>query len=316
MSETLEQKLDRLSGVGKYKPVEAQSDALLDALLNERPAIKTGFKRLDAMTGGLPNGVTVLGGMAGTGKTAFACQTAFQIAENNGFIIFGSLEMKSFHIYERLLSIGNRAEKYNIFNDKTALKALFLQESNKPHDGFHRIYLNDFSGRPKTADAVLKFIQECTTQIRQEQGEQAEIVAIIDHLQHIENKGFQGEQAQFLTIDDAFKGLETISDALKIKVLCLSQLNRQAYSTATDKGIQMNDFKGASRIEQGACTLLGMTKVENGYIRLNNPKCRFNKGFDGFINYRFNGVFFEECDQIAETTETKAQQGTQEERDD
>lgn len=307
--ETIDEKLDRLSGAGECKPIKAQLDALSDARLNKRPAVKTGFKRLDEMTGGLPRGVTVLGGMAGTGKTAFASQIAFQIAENSGFVIFCSLEMDSSDIFERLLSIANRAEKYNIFNDETAFKALFLQEKNKPHDAFNRIYLDDFSDSDKTANAVLRFIQKCTAQIRQKQGEQAEIVAIIDHLQHIENKGFQGEQAQFLTIDDAFKGLEIISKALKIKVLCLSQLNRQAYTTVTDKGIQMNDFKGASRIEQGAVTLLGMTKGD-GYIRLNNPKCRFNKGFNGFINYRFNGVYFEE-----ETTETKAQQGAQKKKD-
>lgn len=274
-----------------FLPCITQYERYYNEITNAPPPIKTGFTMFDTVSGGLYNGVSVIGGLAGTGKTALACQIADNVAENGVKVLFLSLEMKERYIFERLNAIHFRKE-YNIFNDIPFFQAKIYPRIGE-NKSLNNIFIYDLHFDDKTAINCVEIIKQFCNEMRNEHGEKQDLLVIIDHLQHIENVR-KSEQNDFLTINDAFRAFEKIADEKDIKMLVLSQLNRAAYNTAKDTGIQMQDFKGASRIEQGAVMLAGITNGENGEKRLNICKNRFNKSFDGFIHCDFNGVFFVE----------------------
>ena len=75
------------------------------SIANARDAIPTGWKSLDkALEGGLYEGLYVIPGATGTGKTAFALQMAYQIARQRKDVLYISLEMGEEEIYERHIS--------------------------------------------------------------------------------------------------------------------------------------------------------------------------------------------------------------------
>ena len=290
-----------------FLPCITQYERYYNEITNAPPPIKTGFAMFDTVSGGLYNGVSVIGGLSGTGKTALACQIADNVAENGVKVLFLSLEMKERYIFERLNAIHFRKE-YNIFNDIPFFQANIyprIGENKSLNNIFiYDLHFNDKTAIncvdktaincvDKTAINCVEIIKQFCNEMRNTHGEKQDLLVIIDHLQHIENVR-KSEQNDFLTINDAFRAFEKVADEKDIKMLVLSQLNRAAYNTAKDTGIQMQDFKGASRIEQGAVMLVGITNGENGEKRLNICKNRFNKSFDGFIHCDFNGVFFTE----------------------
>lgn len=261
-------------------------------LTHRKPPIKTGFKRFDSVSGGLYTGVSVLGGTSGTGKTAFACQIAYNVTQAGVFVLFLSLEMKDYDIFERIAAIHANPLRYNIFNDTDYLRDYIFPKyrDNKYAD---RISINDLQGE----NDIKNIIEQATffiDYIKQTHGEEQEILIIIDHLQMIENTKNRGDNAEFKTVNDGFKELEKIAKNARIKILCLSQLNRQSYGTVKDSGVLMQDFKGASRIEQGAVLLFGLTKGENSEIRLNICKNRYFNLYDKFIYLDFNGYRYTE----------------------
>ena len=59
-----------------------------------RPALKTGFSKLDeALDGGLYDGLYVIGAVSSLGKTAFCMQMADQLAMQGRDVLIFSLEM-------------------------------------------------------------------------------------------------------------------------------------------------------------------------------------------------------------------------------
>lgn len=75
------------------------------SIANAHDAIPTGWKSLDkVLDGGLYEGLYVIPGATGTGKTAFALQMAYQIAAQGKDVLYISLEMGEEEIYERHIS--------------------------------------------------------------------------------------------------------------------------------------------------------------------------------------------------------------------
>ncbi len=75
------------------------------SIANACDAIPTGWKSLDeVLEGGLYEGLYVILGATGTGKTAFALQMAYQIAAQEKDVLYISLEMGEEEIYERHIS--------------------------------------------------------------------------------------------------------------------------------------------------------------------------------------------------------------------
>ena len=104
------------------------------SIANAHDAIPTGWKSLDkVLDGGLYEGLYVIPGATGTGKTAFALQMAYQIAEQAKDVLYISLEMGEEEIYERHISrisyqlFGNTSQAKTVHSiiqeKKTVVKA-------------------------------------------------------------------------------------------------------------------------------------------------------------------------------------------------
>lgn len=104
------------------------------SIANAHDAIPTGWKSLDgALEGGLYEGLYVIPGATGTGKTAFVLQMAYQIATQEKDVLYISLEMGEKEIYERHISrisyqlYGNTAQAKSVHSiiqeKKTVLAA-------------------------------------------------------------------------------------------------------------------------------------------------------------------------------------------------
>ena len=280
--------------------------------INEPPPLETGFPVLDKITGGLYNGVSVIGGSSGTGKTTIATQIAYNVASKGVKVLFLSLEMKRRHITIRNHAI--HAKKYfDVFTDKE-----FYKKSVYPLQGSNISIKNQttisFTGKHKTVENVIKLINGFYSKVKNE-NENNEILVIIDHLQHIRNKSLYSENSEYITLSNACDELTEIADEKDIKILLLSQLNRGAYDTVKEKGVQMQDFKGTGKIDNNAVLLLGISKTgKYGELKINVVKNRYGKDFDGFIYGDFNGIWidnFTTSKEISDLTTNSGNKGGQ-----
>jgi replicative DNA helicase len=198
--------------------------------------IETGLAPLDNATLGL-DGVIVLGGIAGKGKTSLALQLAFDACEKGTPIIFYSLEMPKRAIYTRLLS---RLSKIK-FSDILLKGKLFLGETGQdtlagfaPTDKNKQDFSNAIAQLKKVSD---KFY------IRSREREEADIdfekveeeiniikgthnaekvLVVIDHLQVFSVEGSDQIDRENKLIN-GFKG---ISERTGATTLLISQKNK------------------------------------------------------------------------------------------
>lgn len=282
-------------GTNKQGFVSDNLEYYYNELTKGKSPIKTGFNKLDAELGGLYTGVSVLGGTSGTGKTAFSCQIAYNLVQAGAFVLFLSLEMESYEIFERIAAVHAKIKDYQIFNDtEKFINDIYPKLST--FKNMDKLSIYDFydNENPNDIETIISIMENFIKWVKANNGEKQEILIIIDHLQVIENKQYKGNEAPFLIVNDAFRKLEKVAHDYKIKILALSQLNRNSYNTVKENGVSMQDFKGASRIEHGAVALLGLTRANNGDIRLNIAKNRYYRLYDGFILFDFNGYLYEE----------------------
>jgi len=208
--------------------------------------IETGLTPLDNATLGL-DGVIVLGGVAGRGKTSLALQLAFDACEKGTPIIFYSLEMPKRAIYTKIL---NRLAKIK-FSDILLKGKLFLGETGQ----------DTLAGLPQTdkikedfknAIARLKKVSD-KFYIRSQERDEAEItfdkmkeeiniikgihnaekvLVVVDHLQ-VFNAGEYRDQ-----IDKEGKlitGFKEVSEKTGATTLLISQKNKSGFNS---KGMQ------------------------------------------------------------------------------
>lgn len=275
---------------------ERLADDFQDIMSDPKP-IKTGIEFLDNHCGGFYQGITVIGAVSKVGKTALACNLAYNIAGKGVKTLFISLENRRRHIMERLHALHAETyhKYYSVYNDKEfySNEVFPLQDTNF---AIKNSLVFDFKTKNGIIDKTVRNIEYLINNfcdfIRKRYGEEQEILIILDHLQHIENDNDRDDD--YKTVNKAFKTFEKITENKGVKMLCLSQLNRLAYKTVREQGILMENFKFASRIEQAAVMCLGLSNGDNGEKRLNICGNRFNKTFDGFIYLSYNGISFKQ----------------------
>ena len=99
-------KINELQQQARFKLTDfAKIDTWEKNIQTGRKAISTGWDSLDqSLDGGLYEGLYVIPGTPGTGKTALALQMAFQIAQQKQDVLYISMEMGEEEIYERHIS--------------------------------------------------------------------------------------------------------------------------------------------------------------------------------------------------------------------
>lgn len=235
---------------------EALDDTLtrIDARLSHGGipgCVETGFTELDSMTGGLNAGeLIIIAGRPGMGKTALAANIAEHVALNQQMTLFVSLEMSRHELSERMLCSYARINSHKLRNghlsraDQDRLPDVSSELSRAA------LYIDDSPSRTMA--------QIAATARRLKRRKNLSLV-IIDYLQLIEpdnNKDQRQEQVARIA-----RRLKTLARELKVPVLCLAQLNRQA-EASRDNIPRLNHLRESGAIEQDADVVLFVHREE------------------------------------------------------
>ena len=225
-----------------------------------RKAISTGWDSLDkVLDGGLYEGLYVIPGTPGAGKTAFALQMAFQIASKQQDILYISMEMGEEEIYQRHIS----RISYQLYGNTAQAKTVhsITQEGMtvpKARDIFRKVapYLRtECSVGNIDADDIRQIVETYKYELN------SLPVIFIDYLQIL--KAHDPRMTDKQAVDYNVLRLKQLSRDFKIPVVILSSMNRTSYSDI----ISMAALKESGAIEYTADVCLGMQLADMEQIK-------------------------------------------------
>lgn len=228
-----------------------------------RPALSTGFPRLDeALGGGLYDGLYVLGAVSSLGKTAFCMQTADQLAKQGRDVLVFSLEMMQYELMARSISRetflldDSRGKKYAKtvrgvldgrryagYSDRERTQLNLAEETYAGYAG-HLWF------REGSHETGLDYIIREVARHIEETG--AAPVVLIDYLQIIAPVDVHFTDKQ--NLDRVVCGLKKLSRAHSLTILAISSFNRENYNVEAT----MSAFKESGGIDYSADVLLGL----------------------------------------------------------
>ena len=225
------------------------------SIANACDAIPTGWKNLDeALEGGLYEGLYVIPGATGTGKTAFALQMAYQIAKQKKDVLYISLEMGEEEIYERHISrisyqlYGNTAQAktvHSIIQEKKTVSA-----AKEQFEEFG-LYLRTVCGVGSIdADNIRKIVENYEYEL------DTLPVVFVDYLQIL--KAHDPHMTDKQAVDYNVLKLKQLSRDYKIPVVALASMNRTSYSDV----ISMVSIKESGAIEYTSDVCIGLQMAE------------------------------------------------------
>ena len=246
-----------VKGIEKPKPAreflepyyKTLGDGTLDLL-----GIKTGIAELDKKTLGL-DGLIVLGGIAGQGKTSLALQLAFDACELGTPTIFYSLEMPKRAIFTKILNrlaqvkysdillkgrqyldetrqdknlLGEDIDFYKLLTKDQADK--LKQAKEKLTNTSDKFYLR--SRESKEADIDFASVEQEINLIKAEH-KADKVLVVIDHLQ-VFNAG-ENYKDQIDKEGKLITGFKGISERTGATIVLISQKNKAGF---TSRGLQ------------------------------------------------------------------------------
>jgi len=246
-----------VKGVEKPKParefLEPYYKTLGDGTL-ELLGIKTGIAELDKKTLGL-DGLIVLGGIAGQGKTSLALQLAFDACELGTPTIFYSLEMPKRAIFTKILNRlaqvkysdillkgrqyldETRQDKNLLGEDIDFYKLLTKEQADKLKEAKEKLtkasdkfYLR--SRESKEADIDFESVEREINLIKAEH-KADKVLVVIDHLQ-VFNAG-ENYKDQIDKEGKLITGFKGISERTGATIILISQKNKAGF---TSRGLQ------------------------------------------------------------------------------
>ena len=246
-----------VKGVEKPKParefLEPYYKTLGDGTL-ELLGIKTGIAELDKKTLGL-DGLIVLGGIAGQGKTSLALQLAFDACELGTPTIFYSLEMPKRAIFTKILNRlaqvkysdillkgrqyldETRQDRKPLGEDTDFYKLLTRDQADKLKEAKKKLtntsdkfYLR--SQESKEADIDFASVEQEINLIKTEH-KADKVLVVIDHLQ-VFNAG-DNYKDQIDKEGKLITGFKGISERTGATIILISQKNKAGF---TSRGLQ------------------------------------------------------------------------------
>lgn len=238
-----------VKGIEKPKParefLEPYYKTLGDGTL-ELLGIKTGIAELDKKTLGL-DGLIVLGGIAGQGKTSLALQLAFDACELGTPTIFYSLEMPKRAIFTKILNRLAQVKYSDILlkgrqyldetrQDKNLYKLLTKEQADKLKQAKEKLtntsdkfYLR--SRESKEADIDFASVEQEINLIKAEH-KADKVLVVIDHLQVFNAGDYKDQIDKEGRLITGFKG---ISERTGATIILISQKNKAGF---TSRGLQ------------------------------------------------------------------------------
>jgi replicative DNA helicase len=241
--------------------VHAMTDVLNDAMLRIDDRVKrgggiggipSGLTDLDRQTGGLHDGeLVILAARPSMGKTALATTIAENVAlKNNHTVFFASLEMSRLELAERMLCSYGKINGQNLRNGilSPSERSKLIEASSALSQA--PIFIDDTPSRTMTEIAAAARRLKRRSELR---------LIVIDYLQLIEpDNSKDPRQEQVAKIARRLKGM---ARELKVPVLCLSQLNRQA-EVSKDNRPKLSHLRESGAIEQDADVVMFVHREE------------------------------------------------------
>ncbi len=218
---------------------------------------KTGFRKLDAMTGGFrPGTLNILAARPGMGKTALVINIATNVASlyNRPVNVF-SLEMSKSEIGNRILAAqtdfsAKQLQRANIKPEDTKRLALALKNL------FHwPIYVDDTS-----AVNPVSMMSKCKELKRKGQLG----LVIVDYLQLMSMPDLGKNSSRQNEISAISRSLKILAKDLGVPVIALSQLSRDS-EKRDDHTPMLSDLRDSGAIEQDADSVLFINR--NSYYK-------------------------------------------------
>jgi replicative DNA helicase len=215
--------------------------------------VDTLFRDFDALTGGLHNSeLVILAARPSMGKTALAMNIAENVAlQSRVPVLFVSLEMSAIELADRMLCSLARVNGHRLRNgtisqeDKSRLVDKANEISSAP------FYVDDSPSR-----SVSEIAAAARRIKRRAEGLG---LIVIDYLQLIEpDNAKDPRQEQVAKIARRLKGL---AREMKVPVLCLAQLNRQA-EDSKDHRPRLSHLRESGAIEQDADVVMFVHREE------------------------------------------------------
>lgn len=216
--------------------------------------ISTGINTLDEKLGGLhPSDLLIVAGRPGMGKTAFALNLAFNVANEvlnkrgpeklQGPVLFFSLEMSADQLASRILSFSAEVDSNKIRNgtisENDFNKLIEHQRALKDMP----IFIDD------TPDITVPAIRTRARRLKRQYGGLSLIV--IDYVQLLNSPGGRKSENRVQEISEITRGLKILAKELDVPVIALSQLSRLV-EQREDKRPQLADLRESGSIEQDA----------------------------------------------------------------
>jgi len=240
--------------------------------------IETGLAKLDKATLGL-NGVIVLGGIAGKGKTSLALQIAINACTKTP-VLFYSLEMPKRAIYTKILNrlaevkysdillkgrpyLSEEATDKNLLGeDSSNTNALFskgeISRLNKAKEEISKIgqqlYVIDKTDGEITTDKLEQQIN-----LIMQEADSKQLLVVVDHLQIIPLTDYTDLKDKIDRLLAEFKG---INERTGVTILLISQKNRAGYYS---RGLEA--LMGSASIEYTADIVMFLDSKEEKEAR-------------------------------------------------
>jgi replicative DNA helicase len=249
--------LDKRGGgeVASIADILHESLVRIDARMKHEHAtggIETGFTDFDTLTGGMHDSeLIILAARPSMGKTALAMNIAEHVSlASKTTTLFVSLEMSSLELGDRLLCSAARVNGHRLRNgtisndDRRKLIEKAAEISLAP------LFVDDTPSRTMTEIAAAARRLKRRNQLG---------LVVIDYLQLIEpDNPKDPRQEQVAKIARRLKGM---ARELKVPVLCLAQLNRQA-EISRDSKPRLSHLRESGAIEQDADVVMFVHREE------------------------------------------------------
>jgi replicative DNA helicase len=245
--------------------------------------LRTGFTDLDDLTSGLQEGeLIVVAARPGIGKTSFGLNLAQHAFLREGVpVLFVSLEQSSSELFERLCCYLAKVDSHRLRSGKVS-----IDEGGKLSDAAERVrktfrfFVDDTAGLN-----MLKIAANA----RAHKLKYGVGLIVVDYLQLVEpDNRKEPRQEQVAGIS---RRLKTLARELKIPVVALAQLNRNAEDRA-DKRPRLSDLRESGAIEADADVVLLMHQQEGNPETIELQVAKQRNGMIGDVTLFFRRQFY------------------------
>ena len=206
--------------------------------------VRTGFKDLDDLFGGLRGGdLVILAARPSVGKTALALNIASRAAQLGTSVAFFSLEMSATQLVQRVLSTETRINSKKMQTGQMSAQDWVTLVNASDTLSKLQLWVDDTHSA-----SILEVRAKARRQLRVVEPRKGLI--IVDYLQLMQPQNTRTESRQ-VEIAEISRGLKILAKEMDMPIIALSQLSRAVESRQGKRPI-LSDLRESGAIEQDA----------------------------------------------------------------